>query len=92
MKFDHFHHFDSYLDYCLYLCCYIHNVLVDVSFDLLNIFHLEFGSLCKTLKQTLYLIDTDKDCSNSINLDRRYKCLTIVSYLCYLFIDKDSNT
>ena len=50
-----FYHLE-YSDYCLYLHCYTHNVLVDMFCDLLQVCCVKLGSLHRTLIWTLYLI------------------------------------
>ena len=55
MKLDNFYHIE-YLDYCLNLYCYIHNVSADASFDFVQVFHVELGSPRRTSNRTLDLI------------------------------------
>ena len=52
-----FHHLE-YSDFCLHLPCYTHNVSDDMSFTILQVFHVKFKSLHKTSNQTLYSIHT----------------------------------
>ena len=50
-----FPHHLEYSDYC-HLNCYTHNILANMSFGLLQVFHVELRSLQWTLNRTLYLI------------------------------------
>ena len=47
MKLDNFHHF-AYSDYWLHLYCYTQNILVDMSFGLLQEFYVELWSPPRT--------------------------------------------
>ena len=55
MKLDNFYHLE-YSDYWPHLYCYTHNVLADISFSLLQVFHVKLRSQHKTLNWILYLI------------------------------------
>ena len=46
----------AYSDYCRHLYRYIHNVSVDGFFSLLQVFHVELGSLHGASNRTLHLI------------------------------------
>ena len=48
MKLDNFYNLE-FSNYCLHLYCYIHNVLADVSFGLLQVFLVELRCLYATL-------------------------------------------
>ena len=56
IKFVDFYHL-GFLDYCLHLYCYIHNVLADKSSDLLQVFLVKLGSLHETSNHVLYSIN-----------------------------------
>ena len=55
MKLDNFYHLE-YSDYCLHLYCYIHKILTDMTFGLLQVFHIKLRSLHRISNGTLYLI------------------------------------
>ena len=54
-KLDDFYH-SGFLDYCLHLYCYIHNVRADISSAFLLVFLVELGSLHGTSNHAFYLI------------------------------------
>ena len=49
------YYFLEYKDYCSHLYCYNHNISADMSFDLLQVFHVKLGSPHRILNWTLYL-------------------------------------
>ena len=63
--------------------CYVHNVLVDASFDLLHVFLVQVRSLYGTSNRTIYLIPgVGVDLSISVNHNRVYE----LNYCKYFFL------
>ena len=71
IKVDNFYH----LEYCFHFHCYTHNVSADISFGLLQVFHVELESLHRPLNEP-FIQSMGLHSSNSINYDR----LKVLSY------------
>ena len=69
MKLDNLYYLE-YSDYCLPLHCYIHNILANMLFGLLQVFLIKLRYLHRTLF-------TKVECSNSVNHDR----VQVISYV-----------
>ena len=63
----------EYSDYWPHLYCYTVNVLVDISFGLLQVFYVELGSLYRISNWTLYLIRGGRLFQCLLTMTR-YKC------------------
>ena len=81
MNLHNFYKLD-YSDYYVYLYCYIDNVSDNMAF-ILQVFHVQLGSLLRTSNRTLYLIHRSRF-SNSINHDRMQKISYNRNFLLFL--------